>query len=64
MPVSESELEQILVHLIRRSNHNEALEKLYPVRFVPLTGAEGWLPAERAPADPGRPSGPAPYPVR
>lgn len=28
------------------------LEKLYPVRFVPLIGIEGWSPDDRSPEDP------------
>jgi hypothetical protein len=62
MPLSEGELEQVLVRLVRSSNHGEALEKLYPVRFVPLIGTEGWSPAERSPADAERSSGPAHIP--
>jgi protein-L-isoaspartate(D-aspartate) O-methyltransferase len=57
MPLSENELEQILVRLVRSSNHNETLERLYPVRFVPLVGVEGWSPAQRSPIDPLRHNG-------
>jgi protein-L-isoaspartate(D-aspartate) O-methyltransferase len=58
MPLSESELEQTLVRLVRSSNHDDTLEKLYPVRFAPLIGAEGWSPAQRSPIDPLGHNGP------
>ena len=53
MPLSERGLEQVLVRVIRGTDHDDKLERLYPVRFVPLIGAEGWSPTERSPFDHG-----------
>jgi len=50
MPVSEGELDQVLVRVTRSADGDKS-EKLYPVRFVPLIGLEGWSPAERSPID-------------
>ena len=35
---------QMLVRLTRRAEGDDTIEELYPVRFVPLIGAEGWAP--------------------
>ncbi len=51
MPVSEGRRRQFLVRLTRQAGDHETLEKLYPVYFVPLIGAEGWSPTERSPVD-------------
>ncbi len=51
MPVSEGELEQFLVRLTRSANGGDKAEKLHPVFFVPLIGAEGWSSAERSSID-------------
>lgn len=51
MPVSENRGKQVLVRLTRLSDDGETVEKLLPVHFVPLIGAEGWSLAERSPSD-------------
>jgi protein-L-isoaspartate(D-aspartate) O-methyltransferase len=33
---------QMLIRLTRRAEGDDTVEELYPVRFVPLIGAEGW----------------------
>jgi protein-L-isoaspartate(D-aspartate) O-methyltransferase len=48
MPMGEKQREQMLVRLTLSRDGGESLEKLYPVMFVPLIGAEGW-PAAQAP---------------
>jgi protein-L-isoaspartate(D-aspartate) O-methyltransferase len=35
---------QTLIRLTRRAEGDDTIEELYPVRFVPLIGAEGWAP--------------------
>lgn len=42
MPVGEREGPQWLVRLTRTGEHTERREELLGVRFVPLTGAQGW----------------------
>ncbi len=42
MPMGEKHWEQMLVRLTVTRDGGETLEKLYPVMFVPLIGAEGW----------------------
>lgn len=42
MPVGEREGAQWLVRLTRTGEHTERREELMGVRFVPLTGAQGW----------------------
>lgn len=42
IPVSEGPDDQVLVRLTSRDGAREKLEKLCPVRFVPLIGSEGW----------------------
>ena len=42
MPVGERHGPQDLLRLTRNSEHGEQRELLLPVRFVPLTGAQGW----------------------
>jgi protein-L-isoaspartate(D-aspartate) O-methyltransferase len=42
MPVGERHGLQELLRLTRTSDHDERREMLLPVRFVPLTGAQGW----------------------
>jgi protein-L-isoaspartate(D-aspartate) O-methyltransferase len=42
MPVGEYEGQQYLVRLTRTGEHEERREVLMGVRFVPLTGAQGW----------------------
>ncbi len=42
MPVGGRHGHQDLVRLIRTGEHDEQREVLLPVRFVPLTGAQGW----------------------
>jgi protein-L-isoaspartate(D-aspartate) O-methyltransferase len=51
MPLSESNLEQVLVRVTRSRGDGDKTEKLYPVRFVPLIGVEGWSPDERSSID-------------
>lgn len=58
MPLSESEREQVLVRVTRSAANGDTTEKLYPVRFVPLIGIEGWSPAERSSFDRTRTIGP------
>jgi protein-L-isoaspartate(D-aspartate) O-methyltransferase len=50
MPLTDDEREQFLVRLTAEAGGR--LEKLCPVRFVPLIGSEGWSPAERSPVEP------------
>ena len=50
MPLTDDEREQFLVRLTAEAGGR--VEKLYPVRFVPLIGSEGWSPAERSPIEP------------
>jgi protein-L-isoaspartate(D-aspartate) O-methyltransferase len=57
MPLNENEREQFLVRLTAADGGR--LEKLYPVRFVPLIGREGWSLAERWPIDPTQSEEPA-----
>ncbi len=54
MPISEGPLEQVLVRVTHSAEHGDRMEKICPVRFVPLIGQEGWSPAERSHA--GTPS--------
>ena len=42
MPVGELDGHQELVRLTRTGEHSEHREVLMGVRFVPLTGAQGW----------------------
>lgn len=42
MPVGERHGAQELLRLTRTGEHDEQREVLLPVRFVPLTGAQGW----------------------
>ena len=51
MPVHDPESGQSLVRLTRASDRADVTEKLLPVRFVPLIGAEGWSPDQRSPVD-------------
>jgi protein-L-isoaspartate(D-aspartate) O-methyltransferase len=51
MPLGESDFDQMLVRYTRLPDSGEALEKLFPVRFVRLIGAEGWPSALRSPID-------------
>ena len=51
MPVSEGKLKQFLIRITRSANGGDKAEKLYPVLFVPLIGAEGWSPTERSSVD-------------
>jgi protein-L-isoaspartate(D-aspartate) O-methyltransferase len=46
MPMGEKHWEQMLVRLTVTRDGAETLEKLYPVMFVPLIGAEGWPSAK------------------
>ena len=46
MPMGEKHWEQMLVRLTVTRDGGETLEKLYPVMFVPLIGAEGWPSAK------------------
>lgn len=51
LPVGETVHVQHLVRVVRDENGGFASERLEPVRFVPLIGAEGWHgPTTRAPA--------------
>lgn len=49
MLVSESPFEQVLIRVARSADDGDRVEKICPVRFAPLIGAEGWSPAERSP---------------
>ena len=51
MPLNEGRPEQVLIRVTRLADDGDRLEKLYPVHFVPLIGAEGWSPSERSPVD-------------
>lgn len=51
MPVSEGPFEQVLLRLTRSADDGDHVEKICPVRFVPLIGAEGWSPTERSHAE-------------
>lgn len=51
MPIHDQESGQSLVRLTRAKDGADVTEKLLPVRFVPLIGAEGWSPDERSPSD-------------
>jgi protein-L-isoaspartate(D-aspartate) O-methyltransferase len=51
MPVCNREFGQTLIRLTRASEGADAIEKLQPVRFVPLIGAEGWSLDQKSPVD-------------
>jgi protein-L-isoaspartate(D-aspartate) O-methyltransferase len=51
MPVCDEEAGQSLVRLTRAGEGPDVTEKLLPVRFVPLIGAEGWSLDQRSPMD-------------
>lgn len=51
MPLGEDEFDQTLVRYTKLADGGEALERLFPVRFVPLIGAEGWSSTARSPLD-------------
>lgn len=51
MPLSEGPTEQVLVRMTRSLTGKDKVEELYPVRFVPLIGAEGWSPEQRSPVE-------------
>jgi len=51
MPVHDPESGQSLVRLTRAKDGADVTEKLLPVRFVPLIGAEGWSSDQRSPVD-------------
>jgi protein-L-isoaspartate(D-aspartate) O-methyltransferase len=59
MPVSEGRQDQVLVRVTRSADGGDKTEKLYPVRFVPLIGLEGWSPSERSSIDRTPPIEPA-----
>jgi len=42
LPVGERDGPQELLRITRTGEHDERREMLLPVRFVPLTGAQGW----------------------
>ena len=42
IPVGDSPRHQRLVRLVRRADDEYEREELYPVRFVPLVGRQGW----------------------
>ena len=46
MPVSDKEMGQVLVRVIRAGDGRDRTESLEPVRFVPLIGAQGWPESE------------------
>ncbi len=51
MPLGKTPFDQVLVRLTRGDDGEDGMEELYPVRFVPLIGAEGWNATERSPLD-------------
>jgi protein-L-isoaspartate(D-aspartate) O-methyltransferase len=51
MPLNEGRPYQMLIRLTRLADDGDRVERLYPVHFVPLIGAEGWSPTERSPDD-------------
>lgn len=42
MPVEDESCGQALVRMVRGENGNDRVDSIFPVRFVPLIGAEGW----------------------
>ena len=46
MPVADKDHGQVLVRLVRGDGNEDLVERLEPVRFVPLIGAEGWTDEE------------------
>lgn len=42
MPLEGPSCGQALVRMVRSHDNKDSVEKIFPVRFVPLIGAEGW----------------------
>jgi protein-L-isoaspartate(D-aspartate) O-methyltransferase len=42
MPVADKDNGQMLVRVVRAGDGHDTTERLEPVRFVPLIGAQGW----------------------
>jgi protein-L-isoaspartate O-methyltransferase len=42
MPVADKDTGQMLVRVVRAGDGHDRTERLEPVRFVPLIGAQGW----------------------
>jgi protein-L-isoaspartate(D-aspartate) O-methyltransferase len=48
MPVADRDRGQALVRMIRGDDGDDRVQKILPVQFVPLIGAEGWADVDRA----------------
>lgn len=62
MPVADRAGGQVLVRMVRGDDGRDAVERIQPVEFVPLIGAEGWPDAARSAV--GRMEADKRYPAR